>query len=60
VIREAFPPVWFRERCSVFQQRGSAAFHRVWGAAAPAGSRGLQTLKEASRKTFARLRATPW
>jgi hypothetical protein len=35
-------------------------YYRVWGAAAPAGRQGLQTLKQASRKTFARLRATPW
>jgi Pentapeptide repeats (8 copies) len=60
VVRDAFPPAWFRERCSVFRQRGSAAFQWVWGAAAPAGRRGLLTLKETSRETFARLRATPW
>jgi hypothetical protein len=60
VIRDAFPPAWFSERCSVLRQRGSAAFHRVWGAAAPAGSRGLRTIKDASRKTFERLHATPW
>ena len=60
MIRDAFPPAWFSERCSVLRQRGSAAFHRVWGAAAPAGSRGLRTIKDASRKTFERLHATPW
>ena len=60
MIPDTFPPAWFRERCSVFQQRGSAVFQRVWGAAAPAGRQGLQTIKETSRKTFARLYATPW
>jgi uncharacterized BrkB/YihY/UPF0761 family membrane protein len=30
------------------------------GAAAPAGSRGLRTIKDASRKTFERRHATPW
>jgi hypothetical protein len=60
VIRDAFPLVWFREQCSVLRQRGSAALQRARGAAAPAGRQGLQTIKETSRKTFARLRATPW
>jgi Pentapeptide repeats (8 copies) len=60
VARDTFPLVWFRERCSVLRQRGSAALQRAWGATAPAGCQGLQTIKETSRKTFARLRATPW
>jgi hypothetical protein len=59
-MRGAFPPAWFREQCSVLQQRGAAAFQRVWGAAVPAGNRGLRTIQNASRKTFARLRATSW
>jgi Pentapeptide repeats (8 copies) len=44
----------------MLQQRGSAALHQVWEAAAPVGSRGLWTIKGASSKTFERLRATPW
>jgi hypothetical protein len=60
VVRDAFSPTWVRERCSMLQQRGVAAFQRARGAAAPAGRQGLQTIKETSRKTFARLRATPW
>ena len=60
MVRDAFPPAWFRERYSMLQQQGAAAFHRAWGAAAPAGRQGLQTLKEVSRKTFDRLRTMPW
>jgi hypothetical protein len=60
VARDAFPPAWIRERCSWLQQRGSAALQRAWGAAAPAGSRGLRTIKDASKNTFDRLRATSW
>lgn len=60
MVRDAFPPSWFRERYSMLQQQGAAAFHRAWGAAAPAGRQGLQTLKEVSRKTFDRLRTMPW
>jgi len=44
----------------MLQQRGAAAFQWVWGVAAPAGCRGLRAIQGASRKTLARLRATPW
>jgi uncharacterized protein YjbI with pentapeptide repeats len=44
----------------MLQQRGSAAFHQVWGAAAPIGSKGLRTIQDASKKAFDRLHATPW
>jgi hypothetical protein len=60
VVRDEFPPAWLRERYSVLQQRGAAAFHRVWRAAAPAGHRGLRTIKDASRKSLDRLRTTRW
>jgi hypothetical protein len=60
VARDAFPLAWFRERCSVLRQRGSAALQRAWGAAAPTGRQGLETIKETSRKTFDHLRAIPW
>ena len=51
---------WRKGRCSVLRQRCASAFRRAWGTAAPAGRQGLQTLKETGRKTFARLRTTPW
>jgi hypothetical protein len=60
VVRGEFPPAWLRERGTVLHQRWSTAFHRVWGAAAPAGSRGLRTIKDASKNTFDRLRAMSW
>jgi Pentapeptide repeats (8 copies) len=60
MVRGVFPPTWLKQQCSVLQQRGSAALDQVWKTAAPAGSRGLQTIKDASRKIFGRLRATPW
>jgi hypothetical protein len=60
VARDVFPPAWLREQCSLLQQRGAAALQRAWGAAAPASSRGLRTIKDMSKKTFDRLRATPW
>jgi hypothetical protein len=56
----AFLPAWFRERCFVLQQRGASAFQRLWGAADPAGSKALRTIKDTSKKTFKRLRAIPW
>ena len=34
-VQEAL--AWVRERSSVLQQRGAAAFKRAWGVAAPAG-----------------------
>jgi Pentapeptide repeats (8 copies) len=60
VVRGAFHPAWVREQCSMLQQRSTAAFLGVWRAAVPAGSRGMQAIKGTSRKTFDRLRATPW
>jgi Pentapeptide repeats (8 copies) len=45
---------------SVLRQRCTSAFQRVWRTAAPAGSRGLRTIKDTSRKTFERLYAQPW
>jgi hypothetical protein len=67
-MQDTFPPAWLRERCSVLQQRGAAAFRLVWRATAPVGSRGLRTIQGffaypiqgASRKTFERLYAMPW
>ncbi len=49
----AFLPAWFRERCFVLQQRGASAFQRLWGAADPAGSKALRTIKDTSKKTLA-------
>ena len=60
MVRDEFPPAWIRERCSVLRQRGSAAFQWVRGAAALVSSRGLQIIKDTSRKTFNRLRAMLW
>lgn len=60
MVRGEFPPAWLRQQYSVLQQRGSAAFQRVWGAAVPAGSRGLWTIKDSSRKTYERLHTMPW
>jgi uncharacterized protein YjbI with pentapeptide repeats len=51
---------WFKERSSVLQQRGAAAFKRVWEAAAPTGSMLLRTIQATGRKTFDYLRAIPW
>jgi uncharacterized protein YjbI with pentapeptide repeats len=51
---------WRKGHCSVLRQRCASAFQRGWRTAAPAGRQGLQTLKQASRNTFDRLRATPW
>jgi hypothetical protein len=60
VARDVFPPVWLKERCAMCWQRGLAACQRVRGAASPIGSRGLRTIKDASKKTFGRLHATQW
>jgi hypothetical protein len=60
VVRDKFPPAWLSKQCAVLRQRWSVTCSRVWGAAAPAGRQGRQTLKETSRKTFDRLRATLW
>jgi hypothetical protein len=54
---------WSQRRkghCSVLRQRCTSAFQRVWRTAAPAGSRGLRTIKDTSRKTFELLYAQPW
>jgi ElaB/YqjD/DUF883 family membrane-anchored ribosome-binding protein len=51
---------WRKEHYPILRQRCALAFQRVRGTAAPAGHQGLQTLKETGRKTFDRLRATPW
>jgi Pentapeptide repeats (8 copies) len=51
---------WRKEHYPVLRQRCASAFQQVWGTAAPAGRQGLQTIKETSRETFARLRATSW
>lgn len=51
---------WRKGHCSVLRQRCTSAFQRVWRTAAPAGSRGLRTIKDASRKSFERLYAQPW
>ena len=60
MVRDEFPPAWLRERYSVLRQRGSAACQRVWGAAAPAGHRGLRILEDAGRKSLDYLRALLW
>jgi hypothetical protein len=57
-VQEAL--AWVRERSSVLQQRGAAAFKRVWEAAAPTGSRVLRTIQGAGGETFDRRRAVPW
>jgi len=59
-VREEFPPGWLRERCTGFRQRTAADFRRAWRTTAPAGSRGLQIVKDASRKTVDRLHAISW
>jgi uncharacterized protein YjbI with pentapeptide repeats len=59
-VRGVFPPTWLRHQCSMLQQRGSAALHQVWNAVARAGSRGLRTIKDASRKTLGGMHAMPW
>src|ERR687894_737328 len=51
---------WWKKHCSVLRQRCASAFQRVWRTASPAGSRGLRTIKDTSRKTFKRLHAMPW
>jgi hypothetical protein len=51
---------WRKGRYSVLRQRCASAFQRAWGRAAPAGSRGLQTIKDTSQKTFAHLQTVPW
>jgi hypothetical protein len=60
VVRDAFPPVWLREQCSLFWQRTAAASQRAWRTAVPASSSGLQVVKDTGEKTFERLRAMPW
>src|SRR5215475_13252012 len=51
---------WRKGRSSILRQQCASAFQRAWGTAALTGRQGLQSIKETSRKTFARLRATPW
>ena len=51
---------WLREQYSGLRQRGAVASQRVWRTAAPASIRGLQVVKDTGKKTFDRLRATPW
>jgi hypothetical protein len=60
VTRDAFPPVWLRERGAMCWQRSAATAQRVWRTAAPAGRRGLQVVKETGKTTVAHLRAIPW
>jgi hypothetical protein len=60
VVRDTFRPARLREQYSVLRQRGSAVLHQVWKAVTPVGSRGLRTIQDASRRTFDRLRVTPW
>ena len=60
MARDQFLPAWLSKQYSILRQRGAVTCSWVWGAAAPAGRQGLQTIKESSRKTFARLRAMPW
>jgi uncharacterized protein YjbI with pentapeptide repeats len=60
MARGVFPPTWLRQQYSVFQQRGSAAFHQMWEVAAPVGSRGLRTIKDASRKILVGMHIIPW
>ena len=59
-MRDKLPPAWLRERCDMLRLRGVARLQSAWGVAAPLGSRGLRTIKDAGRKTLERLRTMPW
>jgi hypothetical protein len=60
VAPDVFPPAWLKEQCAVLWQRGLAACQRMWGGAAPIGSRGLRVVKDTGKKTVERLRTIPW
>ena len=60
MARDAFPPVWLRERGAVCWQRTVAASQRVWRTAVPAGSRGLRVIQDTGKTTFERLHAISW